>query len=67
MIVSANIASCTPAEPITAGPRILKKARIAGSSRGRSRRRRDAGAARVGEDEERVRATPATATPQAAA
>ncbi len=29
MIVSANRASCTPAEPITAGPSVLKKRRMA--------------------------------------
>ena len=34
MIVSANIAICTPAEPITAGPKVLKKCTIALSKRG---------------------------------
>ena len=36
MIVSANMASCTPAEPMTAGPSALKKCFMAGSKRGAS-------------------------------
>ena len=66
MIVSANIAICTPAEPMTAGPSVLKKPRIAGSSRGCS----DPGArpARFAANQTSASSrTPAAATPQAAA
>jgi hypothetical protein len=66
MIVSANMASCTPAEPITAGPTTLKKCFMAGSKRGVS----IAGATprRLAETQTSSSSrTPATVTPQAAA
>ena len=67
MIVSANIASCTPAEPITAGPRILKKRRMAGSRRGVSIRGATPSALCRDTQTSSSSRTPATATPQAAA
>ena len=66
MIVSANIAICTPAEPMTAGPRVLKNVTMAGSSLGRARR--GARPARAAANQTRASSrTPAAATPQAAA
>ena len=66
MIVSANIASCTPAEPITAGPRVLKKCVMAGSRRGASIL--GATPSRFADTQTSSSSrTPATVTPQAAA
>ena len=54
MMVSANIASCTPAEPTTAGPRILKKLPHRRIEARPLEAGADAGAARIGEDEEEL-------------
>ena len=65
-MVSANIAICTPAEPITAGPSVLKKPRIGRSKRGRAKP--GASPARLASAHtSRNSRTPAMATPSAAA
>ena len=66
MMVSANSASCVPAEPTVAGTSALKKRRTSSSQVERVKRRHHAGAPGIAADEGAC-STPEISTPQAAA